>query len=262
MPPYASSTSRRRRRGFTLMEVLVAIALILALFGAMFGFLYDMLSTRDRAIEFTAQQRAATMLLDRVEADLLSCIVGNEHHGAGVTGDEQSLAILSRSVGTVAEAGDEAALNDAFSDLQQSQYSFDPQTHQVSGSRALPGAESPRTHEFGARLYKVRFRYHDGVDWLMAFDSIDRDRLPLAVEVAVWFDPWPNEDWNELEDQDGSQSAAQPQRETFDMQGTFDEQEWAMRADRDASNIPMPDRVRVIAVPGGGEQRNAEDDMQ
>ena len=47
----------RTRRAFSLMELLVAIALVLALLGALFAFFWDMLSTREQVLEATSRQR-------------------------------------------------------------------------------------------------------------------------------------------------------------------------------------------------------------
>lgn len=254
---YSGGSGRVRARGgsgrvgFTLLEMLISIALILALFSSMFGFLYGMLTTRARVLELTDQQRAAALLIDRLEADLLTCIAGDARHGAGVAGDEHSLRLLVRSAWPV---GDDDA---AFGDLQRAEYRFDVNRHELSGSRGPAGQSRTDSHSFGARLYKVRFRYYDGSDWLSSFDSLQRDQLPLAVEVAIWFDPWPGEDWNEAGDDDPAtiRQGEGLSRETFDSSGTFDEHEWAMRADRDFQPEPVPDRVRVIAVvdAAGGE---------
>lgn len=238
-----------RRRGFTLMEVLIAIALLLALFGAMFGFLLDILATRQHVLELTTKHRAASLLIDRVEADLLVCIVGDERHGSGVVGDSTSLRLLTRS--SLAGAEGDAA----FSDLQQTEYRFDPISHQLSGSRTQP-QQTADSHQIANRIYKVRFRYHDGDAWQDRFDSAELGRLPLAIEVAVWFEPWPGEDWSELDDRFTSNGAEAAERLTFDMGDTFDESEWAMRADRDLRDDPLPDRIRVIAVPDAEEEGN------
>lgn len=238
------------RRGFTLLEVLISIALILALFGAMFGFLFDMLSTRSRVMELTAQQRAASLLIDRLEADLLTCLVGDSRNGAGVQGDEHSLRLLVRSTAPGNE--DDAA----FSDLQRIEYRFDAASHSLTGSRGPARNDAIQPNSFGARLYKVRFRYHDGQAWLNQFDSLQQDRLPVAVEVAVWFDPWPGDEWSDEGEQIAGAGPGGMERLTFDMGDTFDEREWAMRADRDFRDDPIPDRVRVIAVPDAMEGGN------
>src|SRR3712207_4257138 len=98
--------SSRCRRAFTLAEVLVAIAILLALVGTMFGFLFDLLSSRQRALEATSQQRAASALIDRLEADLFTCLVGDRRHGAGVAGEGERVRVLSRGVAaSLAERG-------------------------------------------------------------------------------------------------------------------------------------------------------------
>ncbi len=243
--------SRNRHRAFTLMEVLVAIALLLALFGVMFGFLNGVLSTRQHVLELTGKQRAASLLIDRVEADLLTCLVGDERHGAGVVGEPESLRLLTR--GTLAGAEGDAV----FSDLQVAEYRFDPSTHELSGSRGVAGNDASESHPFASRIYKVRFRYHDGEQWQDRYDSMQRGRLPVAVEVAVWFEPWPGDDWTVADDEFGPEPAGAAERLTFDMDDTFDETEWAMRADRDFRDDPTPDRVRVIAIPDAAEESDA-----
>ena len=86
------------RRGFTLVEVLVATALMLALVGAMYGFLHDLVSVRARVLDLTARQRAAAAVLDALESRLACTLVADAVDGAGVRGDASSLTVLSRGV--------------------------------------------------------------------------------------------------------------------------------------------------------------------
>ena len=52
------SLPARTGRAFTLLELLLAIALITSLVAAMFAFMWDMLSTRTRIVEETTRRRA------------------------------------------------------------------------------------------------------------------------------------------------------------------------------------------------------------
>lgn len=239
----------RSRCGFTLLEVLIVIGLVSALLGSMFTFMFNMLSSRDRALQYIAQQLAATTLIERVSADLMTCVVSDAEAGSGVQGDTQRLRILTRSVAaSLAERGvsDPAVLGD----LQITEYRFNESQQQIKASRRFVQTNTNnRISEapLGGSVYKVRFRYHDGTSWRDTFDSRSYGRLPLAVEIAIWFEPWPGEErvlQDEFDDELGG-----PDRLTFDAIDTFDEREFAERSDMALYSEPKPDRIRVIVIP-------------
>ena len=231
----------RHRRGFTLLEMLIAIGLLLVLVGSMFAFLFDMLSARARALETAGRQLAATTLIDALEADLLTCLVGDAEVGSGIEGDNQRLRVLTRGVaGTLAERG--AADPAVLGDLQVTEYRHDARTGRIE-AKTSPGTFEP----LGGSVHRVRFRYHDGQGWQDTFDSLDADRLPVAVEILVWFLPWPGEEA-------ALATAAPPpgavaERRTFDASGGFDELAFARASDLERFDEPAPDRFRVIAIP-------------
>jgi type II secretory pathway pseudopilin PulG len=256
MRPHAHRGSRvRLHAAFTLVEVLLAIALMLALMGAMFGFAHAMMHARQRINEGTARHRAATALIERLEADLATCIAGDQALGAGVVGDESSLRVLTRGVSAhLAESDPDAA----FFDLQRAEYRFDAARGRIELRRGLAavGADAGDAggpfHSLGGAMSRVRFRYHDGGAWRGSFDSLASDRLPAAVEVAVWFDGGADAVAG------GAEELEEPDRLTFDAGAGFDEEEWAMRADRDFRRESPPDRVRVIAIIDPGEEGAAD----
>jgi len=244
----------RPRRAFSLFEVLLAIALIAALLGSLFSFLWDTLSTRRQLLDVTARERAAATLIDFLERDLAACLAGNQRIGAGVTGDDSTLTILTRAV-PVREA-----LNDtgqtALLDLERTAYRFDPAEKDVHVSRSLatgttrvggaPGVG------LGGGITKIRFRYHDGSAWQDSFDSLRADRLPLAVEVAIWFRPWPGEeDVEPLPSLDSDTDRLALER-AFD----FEDESRDEFAPPEPLDVPIPDRLRIIAIPGA----NVRDD--
>jgi prepilin-type N-terminal cleavage/methylation domain-containing protein len=230
------------RRAFTLIEVLVAISLVGALVGSMFIFLFNMMQARQRSISLTQEQRTAAVLFERLERDLACCVAGDRGAGAGVSGDERSLRLLTRGVpAALAERGaDDPA---AFADLERSEYRFvggeegegeqeeeeeeaeeqeEQEEQEVEGDqprRAAEGrgGEDEETVSAGPGVIELRrgvvglagaaqsefqmlgqaallrFRYHDGGEWVDQYDSLDARALPRAVEVAIWFTP-PAED--------------------------------------------------------------------
>jgi hypothetical protein len=237
-----------RRRAFSLLEVLIAIGLVVALFGAMFAFLFDILSSRRRALDHTAKQLAATTLIDRAELDLMSCIVGDGVYGAGVEGDNTSLRILTRGVAAhLAGRGPDDPV--VFGDLQEVEYRFDEAQGRIEARRLPAGDRGEANAPFaplGGEVYKVRFRYYDSTVWSDSFDSLSEGRLPVAVEIAVWFRPWPGQG-----DRPEPEEAADPeipQRLTFDPTGGFDEAEYARQSDLEFFDEPEPDRFRVILI--------------
>jgi hypothetical protein len=215
--------------------MLVAIGLLVILVGAMFAFLFDMLSARARALETAGRQTAATTLVENLEGDLSVCLVGDATNGAGIEGDNERVRILVRGVpGALAERG--SADPDVVGDLQVVEYRHDPWSRRVEtrkGPLDEPGDFAP----IGAEIARLRFRYHDGSNWLDQFDSLGSGTLPVAVEVMVWFHPWPGDVPTEEEEAES------------EFGGGFDELAFARESDLDRYDEPAPDRFRVITVP-------------
>jgi prepilin-type N-terminal cleavage/methylation domain-containing protein len=233
-----------KRRGFTLLEVLVAIALISMLLGSLFAFLHDLLQSRSRALDYTAHQLAAATLIGRVEAELASCIVGDDTSGPGVKGDAASLSILSRGVAVhLAEDGLESGV---LGDLQQSEYRFVDEAGEIEVRRMTPWAQPAPDFVSIGPVYRLRFRFHDGTAWSDSFDSLAEGRLPQAVEVAVWYHRWPGEQ--------ETQPEALAERLTFDTTGGFDDAAFAQQSDIELFDEPRPDRFRVIVIPDASSE--------
>jgi hypothetical protein len=89
----------------------------------------------------------------------------------------------------------------------------------------------------GGPVGDVRFRYHDGRGWRDRYDSLSADRLPMAIEIAVWFDV----------PEDSEAGGDEPfASDELDLEQADDAPE------DDAREHRLPDRLRVIIVPGGG----------
>lgn len=239
----------RHCRAFTLTEVIIALGMLMAVLASMFTYLNNLIDSRNAIREHSQMERTAATLIDRLEADLMTCLVGDSRNGAGVSGDNTSITILSRGVAAnLADRGDRDPL--VFSDLQKSEYRFNESSHVLEGRRIavspLKRGTSEQFWQIGS-VPKLRLRYHDGIGWRGSYNSLDEGKLPLAVEVAIWYAPWPGEESVEEEDSNDVEEFAFA-RETFDETPVFDERAYADESALDLLPPPIPDRIRVIAI--------------
>ncbi len=229
----------KRRRGLSLFEVVIALALVMLMFSTIFGFLYYTLQARGRVIELTGRRRAITALVENIERDLLTAVA----HADGTNGiddTETILVIHSRAVVARRVAdGPDAVL----ADLERSRYRFLGPFAGIEFSRVAVGSGEPESRFIsGESIGRVRFRYHDGSSWSDQFSS--SGGLPTAIEIAIWYEPDPDE-LEDLEDE-ADDEAPLFERETFDANAGFDED---AAIEQDFGAEPLPDRVRVIVVP-------------
>ncbi len=233
-----------RRRAFSLVEVLVALALLVFLAGATTTFLRDLQRGRRTLLDINADLQSGSLVMDRLERDIATCVTAHAGSG-GVRGNATSITVLSRaSMPNVADAGD------ALRDIQATSLAWNDQTGALAITRYLPGASGSSTEEVSRRVERLRLRYHDGTDWRDTFDSATEKKLPVAVEVAIWFAPagrppvlaTPEFD----EEPDAGLGAAGVPMTLEDLD--------AMPADDMGLPIEdrvwgQPDRLRIIAVP-------------
>lgn len=178
----------RSRSGFTLIEVLVALALTLLLSFAVLSFFRDLALHRSQIAERVEQERAAQALIDNLSRELTCAIVGMDRSAPGLVGDEQRITILGRSVAVEQVMPGQGRLGD----LTELEFEFDPEKSQLRGGRRLVGSANANKRQdelkiISGELGWVRFRYLDEGRWRYEYNSADRQSLPAAVEVAIWY---------------------------------------------------------------------------
>jgi len=202
-----------RRPAFTLFEVLVAIALLGILATSVVTFVWRIVESRERLARSADAIIGTTMVLERIETDLLTSLAGQGE--TGIQGTADTLLIRSRSV-TMILASDQPP------DMQGTEYRL------VAGAieaRRWSGEAAAGTFETMATgIERIRFRFHDGEEWQDSFDSARAGGLPVAIEVAVWLG-------------DGMPPLLTPPA--------------ADEPQPDETPLTAPDRLRVVAVPDG-----------
>ncbi|MDG2422649.1 MAG: prepilin-type N-terminal cleavage/methylation domain-containing protein [Phycisphaerales bacterium] len=216
-----------KSRGMTLLEVLIAIALGLVLLGSVTSFAWSQLNSRKQILEAADARRSVTLIIDRLEQDLISSIAGTTGGDAGVAGKSDSISVLSRGVAP-SWTDDPATM---IGDLHQLVVKYQRSTGQIEMSRA-PLEDGDRVSVLPGLFSDFRFRYFDGTDWQESWNSLEMGGLPVAVEVRCWYG---------RPEEEASQSFDDPLPQTQEQPVV---QETSSQEDES-----IPDRVRVILVP-------------
>lgn len=241
------------RRGFTLLEVVASIGLLLMLSGFMLGFVWNVWLHRDRAQAWARWSGEASALIERIERDLMGAVAGDAVVGAGIAGDKHRLRIISRGVGVegLIERG-------AMPDMRAMEITYDERSGEVrirSWTPTLDGQGGGESETVLSGVEVCRFRFFEGGAWRSSYDSLAAGRLPAAIEVALWRGPpRPSEDAMSREGSAGdADDMMGPGADAWDAFGPDETwaddplmfvEPWRVRA---------PDRVRVIVVPDGPE---------
>ncbi|QYK46771.1 MAG: hypothetical protein KF838_08215 [Phycisphaeraceae bacterium] len=170
---------RRSARCFTVIEVLVACALLLLLMGAVMSLMWSARDQRARVTAISTSAREVLAMMDQIESDLMTAVAADPREGSGVVGDETSIRILSRGVWLRGSFGERSPR-----DIQGSSFNFDGQGARVEAERWLVSGERMRA-TVCERVGELRFRYADGFAWHDTFDAADRGRMPTAIEISV-----------------------------------------------------------------------------
>lgn len=171
------------RRGFTLLEALVAIALVGAILGVSVTLLRDVGTARERIESRMRRVEGVALVFDLLEARLATAVVTDLAGGPGIVGDASNLRVTGCGVSTarIAAEVDRSPLLDRAS-LALEWRAGDLAIREEDGDWSVLASD----------LVAIRFRYHDGEDWRETWDSTF-DGLPVAVECSVWSDPWPED---------------------------------------------------------------------
>ncbi len=199
------------RRAFTILEVLIGLSLLIVLVAGAYGLLLQLHTRQQEVARLAARNTIGTIIIDAAERAVLTCVADAGADGPGVSLTDSTLRIVYRDL-----SPDMPPTDDAFSTRARLAIIHHPDARTAEVT-VTHGARAPTTTI--ANIERIRFRAHDGDDWLAEFDSRVAGRLPVAIEVAVWF---------------ATPGASMP------------------AGDEDAADEPRawrePDRLRVIAV--------------
>ena len=188
-------------RAFTLLEALIAVGMMVLLLGALAMFVEDLSRTRQFVARTAAETRSADALFGALEAALQTAVVDGGNRGAGVTGTDRSIRVLSSR--TDAGSGSVAELaRAAFSPLSATQ--VDQNGANITIGRSGVSSTLPAT----VRAMRVRYWYDGG--WGDSFDSLNAGTLPAVVEVGLWFGATQAADEEELGAPDRVRAIAVP----------------------------------------------------
>ncbi|MFZ9915108.1 MAG: PulJ/GspJ family protein, partial [Phycisphaerales bacterium] len=165
----------RARRGFTLLEAIVGVAIATAFVGAIAVFASNLGDTRARLGRAAAELETADAVFAEVERACATAVVDDVRLGAGISGNESSVSLVRCAVG-LGEGRDEL-----LSDRSVVRVEFDGARGRIALGRGSLRDELPAA----VRAMRVRYLADDG--WVDAFDSAEHGAFPALVEVAIWF---------------------------------------------------------------------------
>ena len=169
---------RRNARGFTLLEALIAVGMLMLLLGALAMFVEDLTRTRQFSARTAAQTRSADALYSVLEAALQTAVVDGGPLGSGVTGTDRSVRVLSSRT----DAG-----SGSVRELARAAFAALSATEIGESSGNITVTRGGASSVLPATVRAMRVRYWTQGGWADSFDSLSAGSLPQAVEVALWF---------------------------------------------------------------------------
>lgn len=196
-----------RTRAFTLLELMLAIAITAILAATVYASLMVATRTRDRAAEAVGKGRAITLALDLVRRDLQSIPPPTgTMAGAFLGADDHELDEV-----TFTTANAYLPPDDRLADLINVRIALaeDPDddrslmlVREITTNLLAPSATEPQVQVLVRGVTGLDLQYSDGADWIDDWDSTQYDNtLPLAVKVTLYHPPQDTEQYTTGDEQ-------------------------------------------------------------
>lgn len=160
-------------RAFTLLEVVLAIALLVILSAGVAAFAWNIIDARARVLEAVERDRAAGAIFEAVERALASATLAAE----GFNAEPAALRLATRDARAALDADTPALARRTF------ELRFHEADQRVTVALARGSDQLPASFE------RVQVRSFNGREWVDRFDAAQVGRFPHAVEIALWFAP-------------------------------------------------------------------------
>lgn len=173
-----------KRSGFTLLEMLAAMAMMAVLAGSLYAALNAGFRAKKHSEAALEPVRAAGIAFDIIGRDV-SCIPPPRGILAGpFTGDAVSMAFFTRLMSTPDAAPGIAAVG--YQLVPHGEGSDSVLIRYVTVNLLSPEQTEPFEEKLCYGVKSVEIRYFDGTQWLEVWDSTAMgDVLPVALEISV-----------------------------------------------------------------------------
>jgi len=217
----AHRTHRRRRgAGFTLLEVVLAVGLIVSLMGSALWFTDHIASAREKINTKTQEIVSRRSLMRRITAEL-RCAMSMPRLGLGIEGGPDYIAFVTTSVPGKSVWVDRNVLDQPIppeTDVQLVTYrqairedeegneyivGIERTSQKLLDAPEAEEGENIRVAMLTDKLKYLRLSYYDGASWTKMWTA--DQGLPLAVEVTLGDEPVYEDETTamELEDEEG-----------------------------------------------------------
>jgi len=190
-----SNRKATTRKGFTLLEILVAATMTAVLVGSLYATLYTSFKARAGAERTVAKFRRAELAADFICAELRSAVVPNGILAGTFTGtDGTGAGSLDSDTVSFYRTADATDQDVGQGDIMKVELVCEPS----SQGTGMDLVRTIRRNLLAQVIYDVpgevlcrnvlalNLRYFDGVSWLDSWDSTtEENSLPLAVEVDL-----------------------------------------------------------------------------
>ncbi|XAM00277.1 GspJ family type II secretion system protein [Phycisphaeraceae bacterium D3-23] len=203
-------TTRARRSGFTLLEMILAVAVTAIISVSMFVSLQVAFDTREKAEDQLAGRRSARVVLDRVAIDLEGMLQPTGRIASEFIGTDTRMG-AGRDADTIAFVTSAIALptENAVGDMRAIELTLVPDPNElgtnmlvrlVTDNLLVSTTPDPTPQVLARGVVSFNARYFDGGDWLDAWESIEQDdTLPTAIEITLTIRP----QRQDIDDSDG-----------------------------------------------------------
>ncbi|TYO97559.1 type II secretion system protein J (GspJ) [Geothermobacter ehrlichii] len=170
------------RRGFTLLEILLAISIVAILLLTVYGVFATAESSRRRIASRAGGYHLARVIFDRIERELLSLPTREPAESSLLAGGRDDRGRPYLALLTLAGEGRDGGLRKVRYRLEKEE----------AGSRRLTRLstiwpeplQEPPAGRLSDRISLFRPRFHDGTTWRDDWDS-RRDGLPRLIELTL-----------------------------------------------------------------------------